>query len=442
VEGGRPYDVEYRVVGADDRVRWIESKGRVEYEGDRAVRIIGISMAVSRRKEAEIARLADAEEANRMKDQFLATLSHELRTPLHAILGWIQVLEGDGSASVRHRHAMEVVKRNAKLQAQLIEDILDVSRIMSGKLAVETQPLNMAALVDATLSAVLPMAAVKQIQIACEMPDTMPAIEGDARRLQQVLGNVLSNAIKFTPEQGTVRVTCAIDGQTLSIAIADSGAGIAPELLPYIFDRFRQGDSRSTRRHGGLGLGLAIAQHLVERHGGSIHAQSDGVGQGTTFTIRLPIPAHVTPVDTRRASAGPVTLDLSGCNVLVVDDQEDSRELLVHLLHQCGARVMHCATAHTALAALSSTRFDLLVADIAMPEIDGYDLIERVRGLDGSPGSVPAIAVTAYAHTQDRANMLAAGYNEYCPKPLDSAEFMSVIGRLLSAEQGASPSSA
>jgi PAS domain S-box-containing protein len=435
IEGARPYDIEYRVIGPDGVVQWVESKGRVEYEDGRAVRMTGICTAVTRRKQAELARLADAQEANQLKDQFLATLSHELRTPLNAILGWIQVLEHDISSPARVRHAADIVRRNAKLQAQLIEDILDVSRIMTGKLTIETQPLNVATLVDSALSGLLPSAALRQIQVSCDIPSTLATIDGDPRRLQQVLGNVISNAIKFTPEGGEVHLACEVSDRTLSLTVRDSGCGIAPELLPFVFDRFRQGDSGSTRQHGGLGLGLAIARHLIERHGGSIEAHSEGIGLGTTFVIRLPVLDNQAPVESGRAAAGPVTADLSGRKVLVVDDQEDSRELLVRLLHQYGASVRQCPSADSAFEALSSARFDLLVADIAMPDVDGYELIERVRHLRDSGRGIPAIAVTAYARNEDRDRALAAGYDGYCPKPLDAALFMSVIAELFKEQE-------
>src|SRR5688572_15070494 len=361
IDGGKPYDIEYRVVGGDGRVRWVESKGRVEYQDGRPVRMTGICMAVTRRKEAEFARLADAHEANQLKDQFLATLSHELRTPLNAIIGWITMLERDMASPERVRYAIDIIRRNAKLQAQLIEDILDVSRIITGKLTIEPQVLNVATLVDTAVSGLLPAATLKQIQLTPEIPEPLPPIEGDPKRMLQVFGNVISNAIKFTPEQGTVTVRCAVSGGHLVIDVEDSGCGIARELLPHIFDRFRQGDSRSTRRHGGLGLGLAIARHLVESHGGEIRAHSEGVGRGTVFRITLPTTTVVDPVETV-GPAGPFTLDLSGTKVLVVDDQDDSRELLARMLHQCGAMVLQCPSAHTALERLSSTRFDLLVA--------------------------------------------------------------------------------
>ena len=435
IDGGKPYDIEYRVIGGDGRTRWVESKGRVEYEQGQPARMTGICMTVTRRKEAEFARLADAREANELKDQFLATLSHELRTPLNAIIGWIHMLERDIESPERVHHAIDVIRRNAKLQAQLIEDILDVSRIISGKLTIERQALDLATLVETTLSGVLPAAALKQIQIAREIPEELPAIDGDPRRLQQVLGNVIANAIKFTPELGTVTVRCEVNGNRLVIDVEDSGSGIAPELLPYIFDRFRQGDSRSTRRHGGLGLGLAIARHLVELHGGDIQASSEGPGRGTTFRIRLPVAANVTPVDRGQTAGADTTIDLCGYTALVVDDLEDSRELLVRLLHQWGAAVLQCPSAHAALAALSSTRFDLLVADIAMPDLDGYDLIEEVRRLGDDRGSVPSIAVTAYARREDRDRAMSAGYNGYCSKPLDAAELARTIAEITQANQ-------
>jgi PAS domain S-box-containing protein len=432
IDGGKPYDIEYRVVGGDGRVRWVESKGRVEYEHGQPMRMTGICMAVTRRKEAEFARLADAHEANELKDQFLATLSHELRTPLNAIIGWIQMLERDVASPDRVRHAVEIIRRNARLQAQLIEDILDVSRIISGKLTIERQALDVATLVETTLSGLLPTAALKQIEVVREIPDELPAIEGDPQRLQQVLGNVISNAIKFTPEQGTLSVRCGVSGARLVIEIEDSGVGIAPELLPYIFDRFRQGDSRATRRHGGLGLGLAIARHLVELHGGDIAASSDGQGRGTTFRIRLPIVSGLTAIERLQTTEEAAT-DLSGYHVLVVEDLDDSRELLVRLLRQWGAAVRQCSAARVALTELLSTRFDLLVADIAMPDLDGYDLIERIRALHDEAARIPAIAVTAYARREDRDRALTAGYNAHCPKPLDTAEFARAIAEVIRA---------
>jgi PAS domain S-box-containing protein len=299
---GRPHDVEYRIVAPDGTVRWVEGKGRVEYSGGHPVRMTGVCMIVTRRKEAELARLAAAEEAGRVKDQFLATLSHELRTPLNAVVGWVQMLEAGDYPADWVPHAIEVIGRNARLLSQLIEDILDVSRIITGKFAVERRPVLVPQLVEAAVSAVLPIAAAKQVALQNEVPAELPSIDGDPRRLQQVLGNVLSNAIKFTPEGGRVCVRSRVSDHELVLEVIDTGIGIDRDFLPFIFERFRQGDTTATRAHGGLGLGLAIARHLVEQHGGSMIAESDGPGSGTTIRIAVPLPAAV-PVATTVASS-------------------------------------------------------------------------------------------------------------------------------------------
>jgi PAS domain S-box-containing protein len=299
---GRPHDVEYRIVAPDGTVRWVEGKGRVEYSGGHPVRMTGVCMIVTRRKEAELARLAAAEEAGRVKDQFLATLSHELRTPLNAVVGWVQMLEAGDYPADWVPHAIEVIGRNARLLSQLIEDILDVSRIITGKFAVERRPVLVPQLVEAAVSAVLPIAAAKQVALQNEVPAELPSIDGDPRRLQQVLGNVLSNAIKFTPAGGRVRVRSRLSEHELMLEVVDTGIGIDRDFLPFIFERFRQGDTTATRAHGGLGLGLAIARHLVEQHGGSMIAESDGPGSGTTIRIAVPLPAAV-PVATTVASS-------------------------------------------------------------------------------------------------------------------------------------------
>lgn len=299
---GRAHDVEYRIVAPDGTVRWVEGKGRVEHENGRPVRMTGVCMIVTRRKEAELARLAAAEEASRVKDQFLATLSHELRTPLNAVVGWVQMLEAGDYPDDWVPHAIEVIGRNARLLAQLIEDILDVSRIITGKFAVERRPLSLPQLVEATVAAALPVATAKRVTLRVEMPAEMPLIDGDPRRLQQVLGNVLSNAIKFTPDGGEVRLCGRESEHQLVLEIIDTGIGIDRDFMPFIFERFRQGNTEATRAHGGLGLGLAIARHLVEQHGGSISAESDGPGSGTTIRIAVPLPDAVPPGVTAASS--------------------------------------------------------------------------------------------------------------------------------------------
>jgi nitrogen-specific signal transduction histidine kinase/GAF domain-containing protein len=304
VTDGVPHDVEYRIVGPDGDVQWVEGKGQVEYEDGLPIRMTGVCVVVTRRKEAELAKLAAAEDANRLKDEFLATLSHELRTPLHAVIGWVQLLQSGHLPPDRVHQAVDVIGRNAALQAQLIEDILDVSRIVAGKIELDRRPVIVPRVMDDVVAGLLPAAEAKRIAVATAMSPALPLVLGDAKRLHQVLGNVLSNAIKFTPEDGRVEIRCAPEDEGVRIEVRDSGPGIAPEFLPYAFDRFRQGDSGSTRRHGGLGLGLSIARQLLDAHGGSIQAHSDGVGTGTTVVIRLPAVAS--------AAAGSASAPLAG----------------------------------------------------------------------------------------------------------------------------------
>ena len=436
IADGVPHDVEYRLVAPDGSIRWAEGKGRVEYEGGRPVRMAGVCMMVTRRKEAELARLASAEEANRLKDEFLATLSHELRTPLNAILGWVQVLQTEGLSLERVRHAHDIIGRNARLQAQLIEDILDVSRIINGKLEIDRVPVFVDQLLDTATSGVVPAAESKHIQISREVAAGLPPIEGDPKRLQQVFGNVLSNAIKFTPEGGRVGVVCRPEGDGVAIEIHDSGAGIAAEFLPYVFDRFRQADCRVTRKHGGLGLGLALARHLIEQHGGEICARSEGLDRGTSVLMRLPggsaRRSHVErhgPIQQPEALRG--SAHLHGALVLVVDDERDSRDLLAALLAGYGAEVLQCDSADGAWKTLAEAKgrpVQLVVADIAMPDVDGYELIARIRQ---AGECIPALAVSAYARPEDRRRALAAGYDGYACKPIDTSAFLQTVADVL-----------
>jgi PAS domain S-box-containing protein len=422
---GVPHDVEYRIVAPDGTIRWVEGKGRVEYQDGVPVRMSGICMMVTRRKEAELARLAAAEEANRLKDEFLATLSHELRTPLNAILGWLQMLQAENFPAERQQQAIQIIARNAQLQTQLIEDILDVSRIISGKLETERLPVMVHQLIEGAVEAVQPAARAKRVHVAAKLSGTLPLIEGDPKRLQQVLANVLSNSVKFTPEGGAVTVACECNDDRISIAVSDTGIGIEQAFLPYVFDRFRQADSRTTRKHGGLGLGLAIARHLVEQHGGTIRAASDGPDRGATFTIELPVgsPSHAGIAEPSIAAGRNARGEgsLAGRTVMLVDDQPDSLELLSELFQRWGARVLKCHSARAALDALDSQSIELLVADIAMPDVDGYELLRRVRG---ARAGLPALAVSAYAHPEDRYRALAAGFNGYCAKPVDAVALL------------------
>jgi PAS domain S-box-containing protein len=435
VEDGTPYEIEYRIITPTGAIKWLEGKGRVEYDGDRPARLTGVCRDVTPRKEMELARVAAAEESSRLKDEFLATLSHELRTPLNAILGWVQILQAGDLSSERVRHAVDVIARNGKLQAQLIEDILDISRIISGKLDIERTTVRVPNLVDAAVAARLPAARAKQIQMTHWVADNLPPIEGDPKRLQQVLGNVVSNAIKFTPEGGRVEIRCSSSADVVSIEVSDTGIGIDGEFLPLIFDRFRQADSRATRQHGGLGLGLAITQHLVQQHSGEITARSEGKNRGTTITIRLPAARHRTEQDAlygavAAASHTPaLELRLNGETILVVDDESDSRELLATVFERCGAEVVRCASAREALTILAATPVSLIVADIAMPEIDGCELLERARRMRAG---LPAVAVSAYARPEDRQRALAAGYNGYCAKPVETPEFLRTVRSVLS----------
>jgi PAS domain S-box-containing protein len=422
---GVPHDVEYRLVAPDGTIRWCEGKGRVEFENGRPVRMTGVCMMVTRRKEAELARLAAAEEANRVKDEFLATLSHELRTPLNAILGWVQILKMGDVAGARLRQAVDVIARNATLQGQLIEDILDVSRIITGKLEVERVPVLLPQVVETVATSLAPAASARNVAVVNRLPRDLPPLSGDPRRLHQVFGNLLSNALKFTPEGGRVEITGALEGGAIVIEVRDSGIGIAPDFLPHIFDRFRQGDSSTTRRHGGLGLGLAIAQHLVEQHGGDIRAHSAGAGTGTTMTVRLPVYSSSqwfdagTPAPAGAQQSG----GLDGVRIVVADDQPDSRELMTSIFERAGALVSQCGSAAEALRVLDEDRVDLLVTDIAMPEMDGYQLLARVRE---KHRRLPAIAVSAYTGSEHQALAIAAGFAGYCAKPLEASRLVEL----------------
>jgi PAS domain S-box-containing protein len=432
VQTGSPYDVEYRIVAPDGSVRWVEGKGRVEYAHGRPARMSGVCMDVTRRKKAEQARLELAHEASRLKDEFLAVLSHELRTPLNAIVGWVQMLESGALPAARVSEAVAVIGRNARLQAQLIEDILDVSRIITGKLEIARSTVSIAHLAESAVNAVRPSALARGIDLTSEIDPLLPPIHGDGRRLQQVLGNLLSNAVKFTGERGRIHVRSVVEPGWVAVQIADSGVGIEPAFIPFVFDRFRQGDSRAVRRHSGLGLGLAIARYLVEQHGGTISAASDGPGHGATFTVRLPIstagdssrvPEQAGPSGAARQEAA-----LRGASMLVVDDHEDGRELLRVLLEAEGALVVDAESAEAAISALGLQPVDVLVADIAMPGMDGYQLVRRAKK---EHPHLLTVALTAYARPEDRAKALASGFDLYHSKPFDVPALIDSIAGLL-----------
>jgi signal transduction histidine kinase len=352
---------------------------------------------------------AEAERANRAKDEFLATLSHELRTPLNAILGWAHLLRSSRLDEAAMTHGLEVIERSTRAQARLIDDLLDESRILTGKLRLERRPVDLAPVVEAAVDAVRPALEAKGVTLAVALDRHAGVVQGDATRLQQVVWNLLSNAAKFTAPGGRVEVRLVRAGPHAEVAVSDDGAGIAAELLPLVFEPCRQGDSSPTRVHGGLGLGLTIARHLVELHGGTVSAASPGAGQGATFRVRLPVAAL--SGDARDPGAPPAAVDVAGLSVLVVDDDADARETIAVVLGQRGARVETAGSVQEALAAIDRARPDVLLSDIGMPGEDGYALIRRVRALPPERGGcVPAAALTAYAGAADRARVLAAGF--------------------------------
>jgi signal transduction histidine kinase/ActR/RegA family two-component response regulator len=385
------------------------------------------------------AALRELNEASRLKDEFLATLSHELRTPLNAIVGWAHVLQAGNVDRETTAKAIETIRRSAQAQNQLISDMLDVSRIVAGKLRLEVRPVDLAPIIEAALDTVRPSAAAKAVNLVQEIEPAAGPVLGDPDRLQQVVWNLLSNAIKFTPTGGRVRVALTALASELEVTVEDDGPGIDPEFLPHVFDRFRQADSSPSRSHGGLGLGLAIVRHLVELHGGSVRANNREGGKGAVFYVRLPrhrLPAGGDVAHPEEDTTGsPSWIDdapsLAGVRVLVVDDEEDARELVATILTRCGAEVEVANSASEGLATLQRRRPDVLLSDIEMPDEDGYSLIRRVRSLPGERGGlVPAAALTAYASAQDRAKALAAGFDVHVPKPIQPAELVAVVASL------------
>jgi signal transduction histidine kinase len=377
---------------------------------------------------------AEAEELSRLKDEFLATMSHELRTPLNAIFGWITLLRTRRLDEATQERALETIERNARAQKRLIEDLLDVSRIVTGKVALELVTVDPRRVVEAALETMHPAAQAKGLKILPLLDTGAGTVRGDFARLQQVVCNLLSNAIKFTDAGGHVEVCLARRNGEVEISVADSGQGIKPEFLPLVFDRFRQEDGSISRRHGGLGLGLAIVRHLVELHAGSVDAQSAGEGKGARFIVRLPVrEATLMPrMMETPASGGMATPSmLAGLRLLVVDDDPGARELISGMLAGYGARVMVAEDGQGALKLLFAERPDVLIADLGMPEMDGYALIEQVRALDPDfGGKTPAVAVTAYASPQDRLRALQAGYQNHVAKPVEAEELAIVIASL------------
>jgi signal transduction histidine kinase/ActR/RegA family two-component response regulator len=385
---------------------------------------------------------AEAEGANRAKDEFLSILSHELRTPLNAILGWSAMLRQRTLSEDKVLRALETIERNAKSQAQLIEDILDISRIITGKLRLQVRPVNLVPVIESAIESVRLAAEAKSIRLQSRLDSQAGLLLGDANRLQQVVWNLLSNALKFTPKDGRVEIRLQRVNSHAEITVSDTGSGISSDFLPFVFDRFRQHDSTTTRSYGGLGLGLAIVRQLVELHGGTVTVVSPGIGQGTTFTVTLPAmiiplpPSDPEPlnsiVETKpRVEASPT---LEGLQILVVDDEADALELLSTILQNNGAEVIAVASVKQALTIIETATDrspDVLVSDIGMPDEDGYSLIRKLRQLEAQRGGkLPAIALTAYAASDDRRQALLAGFQMHLTKPVDAAELVAVVASL------------
>lgn len=428
--------IEYRVHHPSRGVRWLLAIGRVENEGRNAPRVLGIALDITDRKLAEAERdellgvadraRAEAEAANQAKDRFLAVLSHELRSPLSAVLGWVGVGRASVDQPATIARALTTIERNVRQQAELVDDLLDVSRIASGRLTFERETVDLAAVVRETVESLV--ASAKAVVLRTVVPPGPVTVVGDRRRLGQVVQNLLSNAIKFTPEGGTVDVSL-LQGQTdrcAQLTVRDTGEGIAADALPHIFDPFRQEDAAVTRRHGGLGLGLAIVQHVVSSHGGTVTAASPGKGAGATMTVTLPLADLSLEAATRRDD--PSAENLAGIRMLVVDDDPDNLEPLCVLLTQAGAIVDAASSADEALAALDRAWPHVLVSDLGMPDRDGYGLIECVRARARQP--LRAIAISGFAAPEDRDRALRAGFDLHFPKPLDFAAFFAAVVRL------------
>jgi signal transduction histidine kinase/CheY-like chemotaxis protein len=384
--------------------------------------------------EAERAARAEIERISVMKDQFLATLSHELRTPLNAILGWSDMLLARTPAP-DDRRGLETIARNARVQAQLIEDLLDMNRIISGKLRLDVQRLDLIALIDAALDSVGPALEARSLRLHKALDAGAGPVFGDPQRIQQIVWNLLSNSIKFTTKNGAIDVVLRRANAHVEIRVSDSGIGISPEFLPHVFERFRQADSTITRRHGGLGLGLSIVKHLVELHGGSVVAESAGEGRGASFAVKLPIRAMREGDDARSTSpssaARGLPFQLTGIRVLVVDDDPDARELIASILAGVAAVPATAGSAREALALISDQPFDLIISDIGMPERDGYQLMRAIRALPPERGGrTPAIAVTAFARSEDRTRALLSGYQVHLAKPIEPHELVVTVASL------------
>jgi PAS domain S-box-containing protein len=429
-----------RIVGAAKIAHDITARRRAERSlAEREAQLAKLLAERESFLESERIARSEAEHLSHVKDEFLATLSHELRTPLNAILGWATLLRDRKVSAQDHERGLETIERNVRVQGQIVNDLLDMSRIVSGKVHLEVHPLYLHEVVNNAIETVRQSASAKNVRIQPLLDSAIGMVRGDPNRLQQVLWNLLSNAVKFTPSGGRVQIVLERVNSHVEICVADTGIGIPGEFLPYVFDRFRQGDPSTTRRYGGLGLGLSIVKSLVELHGGTVRVKSPGENQGTTFIVALPI-SHVQSDDMerRRNARAPDALEsielpeLGGVSVLIIDDEPDGRALLARILEGRGARATCASSATEALEALTREHFDILLSDVGMPDLDGYELIRRVRALDASrAGPIPAIAITAYARPEDRQRSLLAGFHMHLSKPVEARELIASIAGLL-----------
>jgi PAS domain S-box-containing protein len=419
------------IVAASKIMRDITETRRVERE------LKGLLAQRNELLESERRARSEAERLSHTKDEFLAVLSHELRTPLNAILGWTQILRRSGPAPAELAKGLEVIERNVRAQTQLVEDLLDVSRIVSGQMRLDVQLLMPFAFVQAAVESLRPAADARNVGLDMVLDPHAGPVSGDSGRLQQVVWNLVANAIKFTSKGGRVQVMLERINSHVEITVADTGIGIAEDLLPHVFERFWQGDTSTTRHRGGLGLGLSIVKHITELHGGTVQAKSAGPGQGSTFRVQLPIavvrrhgqdPLRMHP---RAPVASPLPLahaDLTGLSILAVDDEQDARELLRRVLTESGAKVVTAGSAVEALTMIAADPPDIMISDIGMPTVDGYELLRRVRALDAEWAKrLPAIALTAFARSEDRTRALLAGYGAHVSKPVETAELLATV---------------
>jgi signal transduction histidine kinase/ActR/RegA family two-component response regulator len=452
---GEPWEDTFPLRRHDGTYRWHLSRARPIRDSAGKITVwFGTNTDITEQREfaeerehllaAERAARSEAERVGRMKDEFLATLSHELRTPLSAMLGWSQLLQGQQDEETV-QEGLAVIERNARAQTKLIEDLLDMSRIVSGKIRLDVQHVELASVINASVDLLKPSADAKEIRLHRVLDPLASPVSGDPNRLQQVVSNLLSNAIKFTPKGGKVEILLERVNSHVEVTVTDTGQGIAPDFLPHVFDRFRQADASTTRKYGGLGLGLSIVKQLVELHGGTVGAKSAGEGEGATFTVKLPLAItrrqlkdreHPTAV-MHLSQPEDLRISLDGTMVLVVDDEPDARELIERLLAERKAGVLTAESADDALHLLTTRRPDIVLSDIGMPHKDGYDFIRSVRALPADAGGkIPAIALTAFARSEDRTRAMMAGYQVHLSKPVEPRELIATVASLVGRTGG------